>query len=341
MNENGEIFDSRKKINSKYKRSSERILVKEFTPVNDKYFSGRVISVAGKNFIIKCLDQVVDFKEIECVASGTFYSNHDNSTILTVGDYVKFSIDTNFKSKLMGRIHSVETRSSWLSRKPLIGIREDVIASNAEFAGIICSCDEPFYNTRLIDRLIVASEIGNLKPFIIMNKTDLSDLKMVRQDMRIYKKLGYPVFFISLIKVDGLDELNKFLTGKEVILIGASGVGKSSLINFLMKDQIQKIAVISNKSNKGKHTTSHAKLFNISDELHIIDTPGIREFGIVKINKEELTLYFHEFLDFYEHCRFMPCTHTHEPGCEIKLAVENGKISQARYQSYLNIFDSI
>jgi ribosome biogenesis GTPase len=338
INESGEIFDRRKKINSKYNRTEKRILVKESQFDVSSSIKGQLISQRGKNFIVKYFSSEFEVNYLECVASGTFYSSHGNSTLLAVGDFVNFSFIENTD---LGKIQSVNIRQSWISRKPLIGSREDVIASNVGYTAIIASADEPLLNTRLIDRIIVASEIGNIRPIIVVNKTDLLDMKFIRNEMSVYAQLGYKIFYVSVLNNFGLEPFAEFLKLKDTVFIGASGVGKSSLINYLIAQQEQKIVSVSQKWKKGKHTTSFSRIFQLDSDTTIIDTPGIREFGLVNIEKNELGLYFKEFENFYEHCRYMPCTHTHEPDCEVKNAVTNSKINQDRYQSYLNIFDSL
>jgi ribosome biogenesis GTPase len=321
----------------KGKRSLERIQLKSSKPIPVHAVSGIISSIVGKNYII----QTDDSHEYECIASGTISSKHGKASILSVGDKVSFLPAELDKGINYGSIIYVETRKSWLSRKPLIGVREDVVAVNADLLLIIMSADNPIYNTRLIDRLIVSALVGNLKPAICINKIDLMELSILNNELKIYRQIGCPLIFVSAHSGYGIDELKEFLKGQKSIFAGPSGVGKSTILNKILGYNIQKIQDVSAKTSKGKHTTSSGRLFRIDDEYSIIDTPGIREFGIVNITKEELTLYFKEFADYYELCRFMPCSHTHEPGCEVKSAVENGKINEERYISYVNIYETL
>ncbi len=335
---NGEIFDSKKSKNSKYKRTNHRVLVKDDFPPEVKPPNGRITSIIGKNYIVQDLSD--SHAEIECTRAGTIKSLHKNATLLAVGDYVHYSLSEN-KEINLGKITGIDERKTWLSRKPLIGIRDDIIASNADTLLIIMSSDFPPYNKRLIDRLIVAAKIGNLNPAICINKIDLFNDELIYEDLSVYSSLNYPLFFVSAQTGQGLSELRNYINKKELIFAGPSGVGKSSLINKLFGRNIQKIREVSNKTTKGKHTTSYARILELDTETRIIDTPGFREFGIVNIEKIELSLYFDDFKDYYEHCRFMPCSHTHEPDCAIKKAVSENKIAPERYESYINIYTSM
>ena len=335
---NGEIFDSKTEKNSKYKRTPHRILVKHEKVSENIKPQGRVIAVSGKNYIVKDLNN--DNVELELAPAGTIKTLHKNSTLIAVGDYVNFTLSDTLGEQF-GKITHVFERSTWLSRKPLKGIREDIIATNADMLLIIASADMPPYNKRNIDRLIVAAKIGNLEPAICINKIDLFDDPLMHEDLEIYTSLGYPVIYTSALKKQGLTELRNLIKEKELIFAGPSGVGKSTIINALFNRKIQKVKEVSLKTSKGRHTTSFARLLQLDSTTSIIDTPGFREFGLVKITKQELGLYFDDFLPFYEHCKFMPCSHTHEPDCAVKQAVNNGEIDPERYQSYINIYNTL
>jgi len=332
----GEIFDREKRKNSKYKRTSQRILVKNENSIDYKGKTGRVIAVAGKNYLVK--PDIADSVLIECIPAGTIKSKHGQASLVAVGDSVQY---LEIEQGSLGKITSIEERKTWLSRKPIFGIRDDVVAVNSEYLLIIMSAANPRYNKRLLDRLIISAKIGNMIPLICINKIDLAEPGEILEDLYVYDNLNYIIFLTSVTDNHGIDDVKSFLRDKEALLIGPSGVGKSSLINKIAGRNIQNTNEISDKTSKGKHTTSSARIINIDDNLTIIDSPGIREFGIVNITKEELTLYFDDFEPYYEKCRFMPCSHTHEPDCEIIRAVETGRIDFERYESYLNIYSSM
>jgi len=323
---------------SKYKRTPYRVLIKDDSVFNPSNAHGRVVAVSGKNFIVKDLSS--NFTECECTPAGTIATLHQNASLIVVGDYVNYQIDDSSDDNL-GMITAVAERKTWLSRKPIIGVREDVVAANANVLMIIMSSDLPPYNKRLIDRLIVAAKIGNLEPALCINKIDLFDDDLIYKDLQVYSNLNYPIFFTSAKTGYGLDELRNYINKKQVIFAGPSGVGKSSILNKLLGRDIQSVKEISMRTTKGRHTTSFSRLFELDKDTMIIDTPGFREFCIVNINKIELGLYFDDFSNFYENCRFMPCSHTHEPDCAVKYAVEQGLIDEERYESYLNIYASI
>lgn len=325
-----------KKTNKK--RTSHRILIKTDSSFDNDKPNGRVVAISGKNYIVKDLSS--NLGNLECAPAGTINTLHNNASLIVVGDYVNFKINSDSNDNL-GRITAVAERKTWFSRKPLIGILEDIIAANADSLLIIMSTDYPIYNKRLIDRLIVAAKIGNLKPAICINKIDLFENELLYEDLQIYSDLNYPVFYTSAKTGRGLNKLYNYIENKEVIFAGPSGVGKSSILNSLSGKNIQKVRKISKQTTKGRHATSSSRLIELGNHTSIIDTPGFREFGIVNINKIELGLYFDDFLQYYENCKFMPCSHTHEPGCAVKEAVAKGKIDYDRYESYLNIYNSI
>lgn len=277
----------------------------------------------------------------ECILSGTLVSRNKKSTILAVGDIVYFEQEKQINSsKDIYRIVQVFDRHSWLSRKDVLSPNEHIIAANVDKLLIQMSAAEPMYNRRLIDRYLVAAEQGEIEPAICINKIDLLDCKELRQDFQVYEKMEIPVFFISAMNQSGLEPIMKFIKDSVTVISGPSGVGKSTLINNIIGINTQIVQEISERTNKGRHTTSFVKLFTADNGIQIIDTPGIREFAVHGIKKEELALYFKDFEDFHLNCKFLPCTHTHEPGCAVKEAVENGLIDIDRYESYLNLYDS-
>lgn len=338
-------FDDRKFVSLKRnKRQILRTLIKQQSLEEKDIERGRVIVQEGRSYLVESIDDP-SRSLAQCVISGTVSTENLDSTILVVGDYVSFKRDGSSISADLdsGKILNIEKRESFLSRKDLIKPQEDIIAANIEKLIIFCSAAEPFYNTRLIDRYIIAAEIGSLEPVICVNKMDLVDSQEaeVKEDLDVYRKLGIKLFFISALNKSNFEPFFNYISKSSSVLSGPSGCGKSTLINSVFGKELQKINEISEKWNKGTHTTSSIKLFKFQQGGEIIDTPGIREFAIWGLIPSELHLYFHEFDDYSPQCRYVRCTHIHEPDCAVLKALEDGQISYRRYESYLNIYSTI
>ncbi len=249
----------------------------------------------------------------------------------------------------MGVINTINERRNYLSRKaPKIkgatfrGERlEQIIASNIDLFFIVSSVDSPKFNNKVIDRFLVIAESSNIKPVIIINKSDIYYDKEVKFWEKLYKKIGYTLFVTSVDKGKNIDKLADLIKGKTSIFWGQSGVGKSSLINKLFPKLDLRIGDISDYTNKGRHTTVSVNLYVGENSTCLIDTPGIREIDPFGIKKEDLSHYFIEFNEHRFNCKFNTCTHNHEPGCAIDKAVESGVISAERYNSYLNLLNTI
>jgi ribosome biogenesis GTPase len=197
---------------------------------------------------------------------------------------------------------------------------------------------QPDYKKRLIDRYLIAADKGELAPMIVINKVDLIPDEYREDfvdDLRVYSEdLGIPVLFTSTTTGEGIEELEQHLLAHTSLLAGPSGVGKSSIIN-LISNIPQAVGEISRKYDKGRHTTTAAIVIPLRNGGIAIDTPGIREFALWELGIDELPFYFEEFAPFAEHCKFNSCSHTHEPGCAVKQAVEEGLVDEERYASYL------
>lgn len=328
------------------KKSPKRVLVKKSGKLPDGAIPGRVIGSVGKTFFIEYVDSDSQLKKVaECRIGGTIISPYTDSSIAAVGDDVFISFENIYSKQPpvpSGTILMVGERFSKLSRKaagnePL----EHVITSNIDNLIIVVSAASPPYNTRLVDRLLVAAELGNLDPVILINKIDLSDKKVVKNDFSIYAEMGINCIFISALYNKGLVKLKNGMKEKNSVLIGSSGVGKSTIINKILGEEIQSVKEVSEKTSKGRHNTSYVRMFPLPFGGSVVDTPGIREFGVLEIGKLELAMYFHDFLPYIQDCRFIPCTHTHEPDCAVVEAVESGKISFDRYESYLNFYETL
>ena len=254
---------------------------------------------------------------------------------LVVGDNVVFGReDSTVIIKGITKRHSQLARLRMdASRASQAGTEEHVFAANIDIAIIVASTVQPSFHTRLVDRYLILCQYGNVKPLLCLTKTDLAPLP----DISMYKNADLPVVGVSNKTQDGIGDLMPYLEGKRSVLVGNSGVGKSSLINSLLKNEVQETKSVSEKSGRGRHTTSSTSLHLLDASTILIDTPGIRSLGLWNIDSSSLRLYYPEFLEFATNCEFDDCTHTHEPKCAVKKAVEEGLIPHGRYDSYLRL----
>jgi ribosome biogenesis GTPase len=249
-------------------------------------------------------------------------------------------------------ITAVSQRKNYIIRKSTnLSRQSHIIAANLDRAFIIATIDYPEIKLPFLDRILVTCEVYNVPVTIVLNKVDLyreSHKEMLEAFHEIYEGAGYPVLEVSALTGEGVDELREACRGHVSLFSGVSGVGKSSLIKALDPSLDPRVGEISDVHLQGKHTTTFYEMYALSscspegsdDALgFIVDTPGLRGFGLVDLKKEEIALYFPEMLKASEGCRFTPCTHTHEPGCAVKEAVEAGEISYDRYSSYLGMLD--
>lgn len=270
--------------------------------------------------------------------------------LVAVGDFVHFLQ----QGKVEGSIVRIEERRSILSRAHnLSRHKEHLIAVNIDQVLITTSVVNPQLKPHLIDRYIIAAKKGNMAPLIILNKIDLltapppsisaekveQEKRLVEEMVTIYRNLGIPLFLVSTETKEGLDELKRAMEGKASCFSGQSGVGKSSLINMLVGSQLQVGAV--HKGGKGVHTTTVTHLIPIEGEGFCIDTPGIRSFGVWDLKPEEVKNYYSEIASASKKCRFPNCSHLKEPECAVKKAVERGKISRLRFDSYCALMESL
>ncbi len=262
---------------------------------------------------------------------------------VAVGDIVDVDKeDTEAADVIITGIHE---RKNYITRQsPHNKHQHHIIASNLDQSLLFTTLKDPKTSQGFIDRFLVASEAYHVSAIIVFNKNDLykkKELEKFDELKFIYERNGYKVLLMSLAQRTGVDEVEYLLNNKITLLSGHSGVGKSSFINTVFPGLLLKTQDVSDWSGKGIHTTTFAEMFDLPDGGKIIDTPGLREFALMDIEKNELSHYFSEMKALVNECRFNNCMHIDEPGCAVKQAIEEGKISADRYVSYLNILGTI
>ena len=260
---------------------------------------------------------------------------------IAVGDHVEFmpNVDgSTMISAVCERRNYIVRRSSNLSKQ------SHILAANLDLVALIVTINYPKTSTVFIDRFLATAEAYRIAACLVFNKTDLynqDELNYLEALENLYTNLNYPVFKISALQTENLDELLAFLQDKTTLMSGNSGVGKSTLINVIAPHSMAKTAEISSYHNKGMHTTTFSEMFELKDGGQVIDTPGIKGFGTFDMKEGEIGHYFKEIFHFSRQCKFSNCTHVHEPGCAVIEALNNNFISTSRYQSYLSILDDI
>ena len=323
-------------------KSSKRVILKSHHNIKKANLQkGRIIAVISKLILVKGEDNQIYDAHIR----GVIDSENTDASLLAVGDWIYFT-ETDYinpKSKLKEcKIQKVEKRHNIFSRKA-IGKEpfEQVIASNIDNVLIMASTMQPDYDMELIDKFRITGQLNELKVCLCINKVDLDPENKYTQDFDIYQKYKMQIFPISLKNHQNVDTLIEYLQGKETLLIGQSGVGKSTFINYLFNEQVQKVNQLSEIKNKGMHTTTFVRMFDYKDQFKIIDAPGINEFDIWGLEQRDLKFYFQEFARYQKKCEFADCTHTHEPNCAVIRAIEKDKIPILRYKNYYNIFKTL
>ena len=269
--------------------------------------------------------------------------NITSTNPVAVGDEVEVEVEDEAEKSAM--ITVIHPRRNYINRQsPRLKYQHHIVASNLDQSMLVATLKEPRTSQGFIDRFLVASEMFHVNAIIVFNKSDLfkkKEQEKFEQMKEMYEAVGYKVFLTSTKDKTGIESLQHELKDKTTLISGHSGVGKSSLLNVIFPDMNLKTQVISGWSGKGQHTTTFAEMFDLSFGGRIIDTPGMREFGLVDISKQEVSHYFPEMRRRLNDCQFNNCLHVNEPGCAIKEAVANAEISEDRYVSYVNIMESI
>jgi ribosome biogenesis GTPase / thiamine phosphate phosphatase len=297
-----------------------------------------VYKSTGSWYVIK----TEDGKAFNARIKGKFKIDDISSTNpLAVGDTVTVELEGD-EGNVM--IKDIQQRKNYITRQsPSNRNQHHIIASNLDQSLLFATLRSPKTSLGFIDRFLITSEAYHIPCILVFNKADLytdKDNERFSEIKAIYEKIGYKVMLISIVENTGIEEVKTLLKDKVTLLSGHSGVGKSSFINTVFPEFSLKTQDVSGWSGKGLHTTTFAEMFDLPFGGKIIDTPGLREFALMDIPKEELCHYLPEMKALMNECRFNNCIHINEPGCAVKAAVERGDISLSRYESYLAIFES-
>ena len=298
-----------------------------------------VIKNTGSWYVVR----TDDGPEIDCKIKGNFRLKGIRSTNpIAVGDRVKITVNesgTAFITEILPRKNYIIRRASNLSKE------SHILASNLDQTLLIVTLAHPTTSLTFIDRFLATAEAYRVPAIIVINKTDLltdpEDMELLEAVKYLYESIGYHVITTSAKNGDGIETLHTGLEGKTTLISGNSGVGKTTLINDLIPGLDLRTAAISEVHDTGTHTTTFSEMFQLPGESggYIIDTPGVRGFGTIEMDEHEVSHFFPEIFKFGADCRFNNCTHTHEPHCAVIKALEEGLISQSRYNSYLSILE--
>ena len=301
--------------------------------------TGIVYKSTGSWYTVKTLNG----KVYECRIKGKFRLKGIKSTNpIAVGDYVEFELESK-NNTITGVIHNIKERKNYIVRKSVnLSKQTHIIASNIDQVFLLITINNPTTFTSFIDRFLVTAEAYFIKTILIFNKIDTYDeeaLLEIKYLASVYKKIGYQSVSLSAKAGTNIDVVKQLMKDKVSIFAGHSGVGKSTLINAIEPQLDLKTKEISSQHLQGKHTTTFAEMFELSFSAKIIDTPGIKGFGIVDMEKEEVGDYFPEFFKLKKDCKFNNCMHLKEPKCAVKQALDNDAIAYSRYKSYLQILE--
>lgn len=263
----------------------------------------------------------------ECKAKGSF---RNRKLKPFVGDNVEITVLDEDNKK--GNMEEILERKNFLIRPAVANVDQTLV---------IFAAAKPEPNLNLLDRFLIMMEQKSVPVVLVFNKTDVAENEKLAELISIYERCGYQVLKVSALQEEGISELKEVLRGKTSTVAGPSGVGKSSIINLLQSDIHMETGNISEKIERGKHTTRHSELIAIEDDTYIFDTPGFSSLYVTDMEKEDLKSYFPEFTQYEEACKFLGCVHVNEPVCGVKEALKEGEISQSRYENYKLIYEEL
>ncbi|MDR1582208.1 MAG: ribosome small subunit-dependent GTPase A [Prevotellaceae bacterium] len=298
--------------------------------------TGLIIKHTGSNYMIRSDEGQL---YLSTVRGKLRLKDMKTTNPIAVGDKVVFSVISEHEgviTEVMPRKNYIIRRSTNLSRQA------HILAANIDKAFLVVTLTQPETRYEFIDRFLVTAEAYKILVWIVINKIDLLNTNELQQELEyfkyIYSSAGYTILEVSVLKNINIDRIKSEISNKISLFSGNSGVGKSAIINSLSPDMKLKTGEISKAHNKGMHTTTFYEMFEIGNGF-VIDSPGIKGFGLIDIDKSEVYHFFPEIFRVSSGCKFGMCSHTHEPGCAVKAAVESGEISESRYLSYLKIFE--
>ncbi len=339
---NDEAHVSRERVSGKGEMSRHRTIIGqqlddagdglsvEMESNDPNLLQGRVLRVHG----LECVVVTADGREVRCAVRQVLKSiSTDQRHVVAAGDVVVFRPE----GTKQGIIFSVKPRRGVLSRTSKG--RRHILVTNVDLVIIVASTGDPDLKPHLIDRFLVTAEQARLEPLIVLNKADLIDPTELQPLLGVYAQMGYRTLLTSAEKGWGIDHLRSMVTGRQSVVAGQSGVGKSSLLNAVQAGLGLRVQPVSTDNHKGKHTTTTAELLPLTGGGYLVDTPGIRQLELWDVSSEEVAGLFRDIRPYVSDCRFPDCTHIHEVDCAVQEAVADGKIDPRRYNSYVHLME--
>ncbi len=324
----GDLTRHRTVVGSECHKSDEPGFGVELSVEGKGCLRGRVLSVYGLTNTV----QAEDGQIYQCATRRLLKTlNTDQRHVVAAGDRVLFR-PAGSQGLKEGIIEKVEPRKGSLCRT--VRGRQQVLVTNVEQAILVASAAEPYLKPHLIDRLLVSAEKGRIRPIVCINKVDLVDPASLAPTVGVYSQMGYEVLLLSARSGFGVERLQRRLRGRESVIVGQSGVGKSSLLNAVDPNLQLRVAAVSRETEKGRHTTTTARLIPLTFGGYVVDTPGIRQYRLWDVIAREVAGFFRDLRPYVSRCQFPDCTHTHEEDCAIKNAVADGRLDERRYDSY-------